>query len=144
MVTRLVNCARKTLHELSNNLDFDGVLNDTFKVNEDLFDAIINLKPFQIPSESRSGKFQGDLKSFPVVDYRPLDRFWTELIESFGEDAQFYCNGYNGCKIGVKFDADVQKLKELIRACEELEVNNRNYTNSIHFENQINQSRYYK
>ena len=43
-----------------------------------------------------------------------------------------------------QFDADVQKLKELIRACEELEVNNRNYTNSIHFENQINQSRYYK
>ena len=27
---------------------------------------------------------------------------------------------------------------------EELEVNNRNYTNSIHFENQINESRYYK
>ena len=43
-----------------------------------------------------------------------------------------------------QFDADVKKLKELIRACEELEVNNRNYTNSIHFENQINQSRYYK
>ena len=37
-----------------------------------------------------------------------------------------------------QFDKDVQKLKELIRACEELEVNNRNYTNSIHFENQIN------
>ena len=33
-----------------------------------------------------------------------------------------------------QFDADVKKLKELIRACEELEVNNRNYTNSIHFE----------
>ena len=43
-----------------------------------------------------------------------------------------------------QFDADVQKLKELIRASEEWEVNNRNYTNSIHFENQINQSRYYK
>ena len=42
------------------------------------------------------------------------------------------------------FDADVKKLKELIRACEELEVNNTNYTNSIYFENQINQSRYYK
>ena len=43
-----------------------------------------------------------------------------------------------------QFDKDVQKLKELIRACEELEGINRNYTNSIHFENQINQSRYYK
>ena len=43
-----------------------------------------------------------------------------------------------------QFDKDVQKLKELIRACEELEVNNTNYTNSIYFENQINQSRYYK
>ena len=43
-----------------------------------------------------------------------------------------------------QFDADVKKLKELIRASEELEVNNTNYTNSIYFENQINQSRYYK
>ena len=43
-----------------------------------------------------------------------------------------------------QFDADVKKLKELIRACEELEVNITNYTNSIYFENQINQSRYYK
>ena len=43
-----------------------------------------------------------------------------------------------------KFDKNVQKLKELIKACEELEVNNTNYTNSIYFENQINQSRYYK
>ena len=41
-------------------------------------------------------------------------------------------------------DKDVQKLRELIKACEELEVINRNYTNSIHFENQINESRYYK
>ena len=40
-----------------------------------------------------------------------------------------------------QFDKDVQKLKELIRKCEELEVNNRNYTNSIHFENQINSNR---
>ena len=38
-----------------------------------------------------------------------------------------------------QFDKDVQKLRELIKKCEELEVNNRNYTNSIHFENQINQ-----
>ena len=43
-----------------------------------------------------------------------------------------------------QFDKDVQKLRELIKACEELEVNNRNFTNSIHFENQINESRYYK
>ena len=43
-----------------------------------------------------------------------------------------------------QFDADVKKLKELIKACDWLEVNNRNYTNSIHFENQINSSRYYK
>ena len=43
-----------------------------------------------------------------------------------------------------QFDADVAKLRELIKKCEELEVNNRNNTNSIHFENQINQSRYYK
>ena len=27
-----------------------------------------------------------------------------------------------------QFDKDVQKLRELIKACEELEVNNRNYT----------------
>ena len=43
-----------------------------------------------------------------------------------------------------QFDQDVQKLRELIRACEELEVNNRNYTNSIHYENPINQSRFYQ
>ena len=45
------------------------------------------------------------------------------------------------CIQDKQFDKDVQKLKELIRKCEELEVNNRNYTNSIHFENQINSSR---
>ena len=111
--TRLVNCARMTLHKLSNNLDFDGVLNDAFKVNEDLFDVVLVLRPFQIPSESQSGKFQGDLSSFPVVDYRPLDRFWTELVESFGEEAQFYCN--DTCKIGVKFNnADVQAAKTIL------------------------------
>ena len=43
-----------------------------------------------------------------------------------------------------QFDADVAKLRELIKKCEELEVNNRNYTHSIHFENQINESRYYQ
>ena len=29
---RLVNCARMTLHQLTNDLDFDGVLNNAFKV----------------------------------------------------------------------------------------------------------------
>ena len=43
-----------------------------------------------------------------------------------------------------QFEKDVARLRELIRACEELEVNNRNYTNSIHYENPINQSRFYK
>ena len=43
-----------------------------------------------------------------------------------------------------QFEKDVARLRELIRACEELEVNNRNYTNSIHYENPINSSRYYK
>ena len=43
-----------------------------------------------------------------------------------------------------QFDQDVQKLRELIRACEELEVNNRNSTNSIYYENPINESRFYK
>ena len=43
-----------------------------------------------------------------------------------------------------QFDADVKKLKELIKACEELEVNNRKYTNALHFQNQINEARYYK
>ena len=42
-----------------------------------------------------------------------------------------------------KFDADVAKLRELIKKCEELEVNNTNFNNSVYFENQINQSRYY-
>ena len=50
----------------------------------------------------------------------------------------------NGVYTTEQFKKDVEKLRELIRACEELEVNNRNYTNSIHFENQINESRYYK
>ena len=50
----------------------------------------------------------------------------------------------NGGYTTEQFKKDVQKLRDLIKACEELEVNNRNYTNSIHFENQINQSRYYK
>jgi len=43
-----------------------------------------------------------------------------------------------------QFDADVAKLRELIKKCEELEVNNTNFNNSIYFENQINSSRYYK
>ncbi len=57
-------------------------------------------------------------------------------VDDLEEVAQMYSR--------QQFDKDVQKLKELIRKCEELEVNNRNYTNSIHFENQINSSRYYK
>ena len=36
------------------------------------------------------------------------------------------------------------KIERTYQSVEELEVNNRNYTNSIHFENQINESRYYK
>ena len=43
-----------------------------------------------------------------------------------------------------QFDADVAKLRELIKKCEELEVNNNNYYNSIYHENPINQSRFYK
>ena len=50
----------------------------------------------------------------------------------------------NGVYTTEQFKKDVQQLRDLIKACEELEVNNRNYTNSIHFENQINESRYYK
>ena len=42
------------------------------------------------------------------------------------------------------FNKDVQKLRDLIQKCEELEVNNRNFNNSVHYENPINSSRYYK
>ena len=42
-----------------------------------------------------------------------------------------------------QFDADVKKLRDLIKKCEELEVNSRNFNNSVHFENKINSSRYY-
>ena len=42
------------------------------------------------------------------------------------------------------FNKDVQKLRDLIQKCEELEVNNRNFYNSVHYENPINSSRYYK
>ena len=50
----------------------------------------------------------------------------------------------NGFYTTEQFKKDVEKLRKLIKAGEELEVNNTNYTNSIYFENQINQSRYYK
>ena len=50
----------------------------------------------------------------------------------------------NGFYTTEQFKKDVAKLRELIKACEQLEVNNTNYTNSLHFENQINQSKYYK
>ena len=43
-----------------------------------------------------------------------------------------------------QFDKDIQKLRDLIKKCEELEVNNRNFNNSINFQNPINSSRYYK
>ena len=43
-----------------------------------------------------------------------------------------------------EFDKDIQKLRDLIKKCEELEVNNNNYYNSIYHENPINQSRFYK
>ena len=42
------------------------------------------------------------------------------------------------------FNKDVQKLRDLIQKCEELEVNNRNFYNSVHYENPVNSSRYYK
>ena len=42
------------------------------------------------------------------------------------------------------FNKDVQKLRDLIQKCEELEVNNRNFNNSIDFQNPINSSKHYK
>ena len=45
---RLVNCARMTLHQISQNLKlFQEFSTQTFQVKEDIFDALISLKQFQ-------------------------------------------------------------------------------------------------
>ena len=116
------------LHQLTSDLDFDGVFNNAFKVNEDLFDVLLVLKPFQIPSESQSGKFQGELNTFPIVNYSPLDQFWTELTENFGQQAQFYCND-DVYKIGVKFNEWDVKLAKVV--LEDIQVLGKDFVKDI-------------
>ena len=93
-----------------------------------MFDVVLVLKPFQIPSESQSGKFQGELKTFPVVNYKPLDQFWTELTENFGQQAQFYCNN-DSHKIGIKFNEVDVKISKVI--LEDIQVLGKDFVKDI-------------
>ena len=112
---RLINCARATLHRLSSNLDFDQLLKDAYKVNECTFDVLIVLKPFQVPALSKSGKYQNDEppSPFPIVDYDPLETFWHEINQSFGQQCQFYLNA-TSLKIGMKLGKKVTDWKLLL------------------------------
>ena len=114
ILQRLINCARGTLHQLSNHMDFDALLNDAFGVDEKVFDAVLTLKPFQVPVKSKSGKFKKEnFVDFPIVDYDPLRNFWEEIHASFGHECQFYLNSTT-LKIGIKFSASVSDTKVIV------------------------------
>ena len=100
-LVRLVNCARSTLHQINQNLNFDGIIQEKFTISDDGFDAVISLKPFQIPTDSKFGKCENP-SVFPIVNYDPVKLFWNEIQESFGNEVQFYFNA-KLLKIGLKF-----------------------------------------
>ena len=115
VLQRLINCARGTLHQLSTHMEFDSLLNDAFEVNDKVFDALITLKPFQVPVKSKSsGKFKKEAYvDFPIVDYDPLQRFWLEIHSSFAQECQFYLNS-RALKIGIKFSSNVSNTKMIL------------------------------
>ena len=111
-LVRLVNCARSTLHQLSESMNFDEILNEKIGIiSEDTFDAVLVLNPFQIPTDSKFGKCENP-SVFPVVDYDPVKEFWTEIYQAFGAEVQFYFNT-KLWRIGVKF-SDRNAMKSIL------------------------------
>ena len=111
-LVRLVNCARSTLHQLSESMNFDEILNEKIGIiSEDNFDAVLVLNPFQIPTDSKFGKCENP-SVFPVVDYDPVKEFWTEIYQAFGAEVQFYFNT-KLWRIGVKF-SDRNAMKTIL------------------------------
>ena len=108
---RLVNCARMTLHLISQNMNFDDILNEKLKVNEDTFDAVLVLNHFQIPTDSKFGKCE-NASVFPVVNYDPVGHFWDELQQTFGTEVQFYFNS-TVWRVGLKF-SESTKMKAIL------------------------------
>ena len=115
ILQRLINCARGTLHQISIQMDFNSLLTDAFEVNDKVFDAVITLKPFQVPVKSKSGgKFKKEAYvDFPIVDYDPLQRFWREIHSSFAQECQFYLNS-RALKIGIKFSSNASNAKMIL------------------------------
>jgi len=115
ILQRLINCARGTLHQISIQMDFNSLLTDAFEVNDKVFDALITLKPFQVPVKSKSGgKFKKEAYvDFPIVDYDPLQRFWREIHSSFAQECQFYLNS-RALKIGIKFSSNASNAKMIL------------------------------
>ena len=115
ILQRLINCARGTLHQISIQMDFNSLLTDAFEVNDKVFDALITLKPFQVPVKSKSGgKFKKEAYvDFPIVDYDPLQRFWREIHSSFAQECQFYLNS-RALKIGIKFSSNSSNAKMIL------------------------------
>ena len=73
------------------------------------YDVVLLLKPLQIPSVKHlddvavgADDTTAQVKSFPVVNFNPVESFIDELRESFGSVANFYfCR--NSHTVGVKF-----------------------------------------
>ena len=103
-LTRLVNCARRSLHQLTNRpLDFDSVVSQDFPWTENQFEIIVNLKPHQLPvPASNSGKFNGKLETFPIVDYDPLNSFLNEVM-ALSTNVHFFFNE-TLCQLGLKLN----------------------------------------
>ncbi len=114
---RLINCARKTLFHLTQDLDLlRADFNQVFVVNEDIFDAVLDLNAYHIPVESTSGRFnpeQDTLPAFPITNYNPLDQFCSAILQTFGaSDIQIYANE-TAHKIGLKFERQ-ENVKQMI------------------------------
>ncbi|TRY71822.1 hypothetical protein TCAL_04750 [Tigriopus californicus] len=103
---RLINLAKLTLAQLV--VDSNLVLNEfknTFKVDLSIYDVIIHLKPLQIPfirnKVDVSATKDIDPKTFPVVDYNPVQCYLSDLRDSYGSVADFFY-GQGTPAIGVK------------------------------------------
>ncbi len=120
---RLINCARMTLHKMFTPEEaapnFDGLTDGGYGGSEHVYDFTVYLHRHHVPRPGqgiveRQPSLGGEsMKSFPVTDYDPLERFFTEVKASFGRVADFYFNR-DTLVLGVKLSKDgKEKTKEI-------------------------------
>ncbi|XP_056141122.1 nucleolar protein 6 [Lampris incognitus] len=118
MLQRVVMVAAESLKVLELQLMDDGQIQDVrvaIRPPLDAYDVLIHLNPKQVPLLSQAvdpppvtfnrGTMTGSVAhsggALPVIDYNPVSHYLTELRESFGDLALFFCDPYGGTVISV-------------------------------------------